>query len=98
MFIAFLKLSKDRARARELMSDHQAWIERGLEEGGFILVGGLEPQRGGVILAHGCSREAFEARLREDPFVAQGVVEAEVFEVRARQVDPRLEFLLAEPE
>lgn len=95
MLIAFLKLSGNRARARELMSDHKAWIDRGLAEGGFILVGSLEPPEGGVILAHGTTREAFEARLREDPFVVLGVVEAQVFEVRAHQVDARLAFLRA---
>jgi len=95
MYIVHLTFSSQKARARELMPAHDAWIERGFDDGIFALVGSLEPGRGGAIVAHGVERAELERRIAEDPFVAHGVVEAEVLEVSPKKTDPRLAFLVA---
>jgi uncharacterized protein YciI len=95
MFIVFLRFSEAKARAAEFMSAHKAWIRRGLADGVFLLVGSLQPQAGGAILAHGLSRAELDGRLSEDPFVQEDVVRAEVFEIAPNLADPRLQFLAA---
>ena len=67
MFIVLLKFSDNQAKAGAFMDGHKSWIERGFTEGTF--------------LAHGMSRAALEAFVAEDPFVAEGVVAAEIHEI-----------------
>jgi uncharacterized protein YciI len=95
MFIVVLRLSNGKARAGELMTAHNAWITRGLEDGVILLAGSLQPRLGGVILAHNTTRDDLESRLLADPFVANDVVAVELFEVAPATADPRLAFLLA---
>jgi hypothetical protein len=59
-----------------------------------MLVGSLQPNLGGVILANDTSLPELRARVNEDPFVTEGVVSAEIFEVTPSKVDARLTFLL----
>jgi uncharacterized protein YciI len=94
MFIVLLKFSSNRGRAGELMAAHNEWIGRGLADGSFLLVGSLQPRAGGAILAHGLTRADLEARINQDPFVANDVVNAELLEISCSKADPRLEFLL----
>ena len=51
MFIVFLRFAAQKARAGEFMEDHKRWIQQGLSDGAFVLVGTLQPQAGGAILA-----------------------------------------------
>jgi uncharacterized protein YciI len=94
MFIAFLKFSTNKHRAAGLMAGHNEWIESGLADGVFLLVGSLQPGRGGVVVSHHTSREELEMRLRDDPFVVHDVVTVELFEVSPAKSDPRLAFLV----
>jgi uncharacterized protein YciI len=94
MFVVTLKFA-DKTKAPALMDAHNAWIQRGFDDGVFLLVGGIQPSLGGAILAHGAARNEVEARVREDPFVAEGVVVAEILEIAPGRVDPRLAFLKA---
>jgi len=96
MFIVQLKFSTRRDQAGRLLEGHRQWLERGFEDGVFLVAGNLQPALGGGILAHGASRSELERRLSEDPFVAEGVVSAELIELAASKVDPRLGFLMAE--
>jgi len=93
MFIVLLRFSSARSRAGALMEGHRAFIQRGLDDGVFLLVGTLEPGAGGVLLATAASRGALEARLAQDPFVVEDVVKAEVLEVTPSRTDERLAFL-----
>lgn len=95
MFIVFLKFSKNKHRAGELMARHNEWIGSGLADGVFLLVGSLQPGLGGAIVAHHTTREELEVRLKDDPFVASDVVTVELFEVSPAKSDPRLAFLVA---
>lgn len=95
MFIILLKFSSNKARAGEFMAGHNAWIDRGLKAGTFLVVGSLQPSAGGAILAHGIARDQLAALVNEDPFVAENIVSAEILEIKPGRTDPRLAFLLS---
>jgi uncharacterized protein YciI len=93
MFIVLLRLTGDRGRASQLMEGHKRWIDRGFADGVFSLVGSLQPNAGGAVLAHGVSLSELRARVNEDPFVAEHVVTAEILEITPSRVDERLALL-----
>lgn len=94
MFIVFLKFAAARDQAGRLMQAHKDWLQRGFDEGVFLLSGSIQPQAGGAILAHGLTRADLQERVNQDPFVAEAVVQAEIVEVSASKADDRLGFLL----
>ncbi len=94
MFIVLLKFSDNKSNAGQFMDGHKDWIKRGLEDDVFLLVGSLQPQLGGAILAHNTTRAELDKRVGDDPFVVENVVRAEVLEITPAQVDARLGFLL----
>ncbi|MEM9472273.1 MAG: hypothetical protein AAGA00_09950 [Pseudomonadota bacterium] len=95
MFVVFLKLTGDRARAGEFMDGHKAWIDRGFDDGVFLVTGSLQPKLGGAIMAHNTSLPDLQARVGEDPFVAENIATAEIYEITPAKADDRLDFLLA---
>ncbi len=95
MFVVTLKFSDNKARAGELMEAHKAWIKSGFDQGFFLMVGSLQPNRGGGIIAHNTSFEDLENFVGKDPFVLEGVVRAEILEITPARLDERLEFLAA---
>ncbi|WP_374572824.1 YciI family protein [Phenylobacterium sp.] len=94
MYVVLLKFAQNKARAPALMEGHKAWIQQGLDDGVFLVVGSLQPAAGGAILAHGASPAELKARVDEDPFVQEDVVSAEILEIAPNRADPRLGFLL----
>jgi uncharacterized protein YciI len=94
MFIVLLRFSENKARAGQLMDRHNAWIERGFDDGVFLLAGSLQPGPGGSIVAHNTCLRDLEDRVKDDPFVAEDVVSAEILEIAPVKTDARLEFLL----
>lgn len=94
MFIVLLKFSGNKAQAGQFMEGHKEWIKRGFDDGVFVLVGSLQPNSGGGILAHNTSLSDLQARVNDDPFVAQNVVSAEILEITPSKADERLKFLL----
>ncbi|NNL99424.1 MAG: hypothetical protein HKO62_01650 [Gammaproteobacteria bacterium] len=94
MHIIFLKFSDNKSRAGEFMDGHNAWLKRGFDDGVFLLAGSLQPKLGGGILTHGEAPEALEKRVNEDPFVAENIVTAEMYELSPARADERLGFLL----
>ncbi|MEO9901591.1 hypothetical protein [Nisaea sp.] len=95
MFVVLLKFSAQKDRAGDFMDKHKAWLKRGFEDGVFLLAGGLPPGAGGGILVHNIDRGALEARLADDPFVAEDVVRPEIIEIAPAMTDKRLDFLTA---
>jgi uncharacterized protein YciI len=95
MFVVLLKFAANKARAGQFMEGHKDWIKRGFDDGIFLLAGSLLPNLGGSIVAHNLDRAALERRLRDDPFVAEGVVTVELLELAPSRVDDRLKFLVA---
>ncbi|WP_020592059.1 YciI family protein [Kiloniella laminariae] len=95
MFIVFLRFSSSKARAGQFMDGHKAWIKRGFDDGVFLVVGSLQPEAGGGIVAHNTSLADLEKRVKDDPFVAEKIVFAEIHEITPAKADARLEFLLS---
>lgn len=94
MFVVLLRFSENKARARQFMEGHNAWIQRGIKDGVFLVVGSLQPNAGGAILAHDSSLPELQARVNEDPFVEENVVSAEILEITPARTDERLSFLM----
>jgi len=94
MFIVLLKFSENKGQAGQFMEGHRAWIKRGFDDGVFILVGSLQPNSGGAIVAHNTSLSELQGRVNDDPFVAENVVTAEFLEITPSQADERLKFLI----
>ncbi len=95
MFVVLLKFAAGKARAGEFMDAHNAWIKRGFDDGVFLVAGSLQPQLGGAIMAHSTSLPELQARVAEDPFVAENIVNADIHEITPARADQRLDFLLA---
>ncbi|CAM3358137.1 YciI family protein [Thalassospira profundimaris] len=95
MFAIFLKFAENRPKAPEFVDAHKAWIKQGFDDGVFLMVGSLQPNMGGAVLAHGVSRDEIETRVNEDPFVVEGIVSAEILEISPARADQRLDFLMA---
>ena len=93
MFIILLKFSNNKAQAGQLMEAHNEWIKRGFDEGVFLLVGSIQPNSGGGIVAHNTSLAELQSRVNEDPFVKEDIVNAEIIEISPARVDERLSFL-----
>ncbi len=93
MFVVTLKFSDNKGQAGQFMEGHKEWIKRGFDDGVFLLVGSLQPNLGGGIVAHNTLLSDLQSRVNEDPFVAENVVRAEIFEIAPSRVDERLEFL-----
>lgn len=96
MFVVFLRFSAGRNQAAQLMQAHKDWLQRGFDDGVFLVAGSIQPQAGGMILANAITLAELEERVSSDPFVAEDVVHAEIVEVTPSKVDPRLGFLLAD--
>jgi uncharacterized protein YciI len=94
MFVVLLKFSNNKSKASDLMKGHNDWIKLGFDDGVFVLVGSLQPNLGGGILAHNTSLSDLQNRVNADPFVAGDVVRAEILELKPAKADERLNFLL----
>lgn len=95
MFVVFLRFSAARDQAGRLMQAHKDWLQRGFDDGVFLLAGSIKPSAGGAILAQGLTLAELQERVCQDPFVSEGVVQAEIVEVSPSKADDRLGFLLA---
>jgi len=93
MFIVLLRFSGNKSKAAALMDGHNGWIKRGFDDGVFLVAGGLQPGLGGAIVAHNTTLPDLQSRVNNDPFVAEGVVSAEILEITPAKADDRLRFL-----
>jgi uncharacterized protein YciI len=87
MFIVLLKFSDNKGKASQFMEGHQEWIKRGFDDGVFLLVGSLQPNLGGGIVAHNTSLPDLQSRVNDDPFVVENVVNAEILEITPSKAD-----------
>jgi len=94
MHIIFLKFSDNKNKAGDFMDGHNQWIKQGFDDGIFLLVGSLQPNLGGSIIAHNISVSELQKRVSNDPFVMEDIVEAEIFEIDPKKADERLAFLI----
>ena len=94
MFIVLLKFSDNKDQVSQFMEGHKEWIQRGFDDGVFLLAGSLQPKLGGALVAHDTSLPDLQSRVNADPFVAENVVTAEILEIDPARADARLSFLL----
>lgn len=94
MFIVLLRFSGNKGEAARLMQGHKTWIQRGFDDGVFLLVGTLQPDLGGGILARNTSLSELQDRVNSDPFVAERVVSAEILEIAPSKTSDQLSFLV----
>ena len=94
MHVVFLKFSTKRDKAGEFMEAHRTWIKQGFDDGVFLLVGSLQPNQGGAIVAHNASMAELESRIAQDPFVIEDIATPEIFEISPARADERLQFLV----
>jgi uncharacterized protein YciI len=94
MFLVLLKFSSNKNQAGQFMQGHNEWIKRGFDDDVFLLVGSIQPNMGGGIVAHNTSLQDLQARVNDDPFVAENIVSAEILEIAPSKTDERLKFLL----
>jgi uncharacterized protein YciI len=94
MFIVLLRFAHNKGQAGQFMEGHKAWLQQGFDDGIFLLAGSLPPASGGGILAHHTTLPDLQKRVNGDPFVAAGVVSAEIVEIAPSRADERLRFLL----
>ena len=94
MFVILLRFTGDRSQAGAFMDGHNAWIKRGFEDGVFLVVGSLQPNQGGGIVAHNTSLPELRDRVNADPFVAEKLVTPEILEIAPGRADERLQFLV----
>jgi uncharacterized protein YciI len=94
MFTVLLKFSDNKSQAGQFMDGHKEWLQRGFDDGVFLVAGSLQPNLGGGIVAHNTSLPDLQARVDSDPFVAENVVCAEILEITPAKTDERLAFLL----
>ena len=96
MFVVLLKFGDNKSKAGQFMDGHKDWIKRGFDDGVFLIVGSLQPNLGGGIVAHNTSLPELQSRVNDDPFVAENVVSAEILEIAPSRADERLGFLLGQ--
>lgn len=95
MFIVLLKFSDQRSLAPQFMEGHQTWLKQGFDDAVFLLAGSIQPRMGGGIVAANTTLADLKIRVEQDPFVAEGVVTAEIIEISPSKADERLAFLVA---
>lgn len=95
MYVILLKFSENKSKAGEFMDGHNKWIQKGFNDGVFLLVGSLQPALGGSVIAHNSSLPELQERVNNDPFVVENIVTAEILEIEAKKADERLGFLVS---
>jgi uncharacterized protein YciI len=85
MFVIELTYKAALAEIDAAMAAHVKFLRAQYAAGVFLVSGRKIPRDGGIILAAGPTREALEALMREDPFVARGLADVRVIEFRASQ-------------
>jgi len=94
MFFVLLKFAGNSENAGQFMAGHKEWLQRGFDDGVFLLAGSVQPSLGGGILAHNISPSDLRNRVNDDPFVAENIVSAEILEITPAKADARLAFLV----
>jgi uncharacterized protein YciI len=85
MFVIELMYKVELAQIDANMRAHLAFLKKYYASGHFLVSGRKIPRDGGIIVAVGEDRQAVEAIVREDPFVARGLADFRVIEFRASQ-------------
>jgi uncharacterized protein YciI len=85
MFIIELLYKVELRQIDANMRPHMAFLKEHYAAGRFLASGRKVPRDGGIILALGESKEAVEAIVKQDPFVARGLADYRIIEFRLSQ-------------
>jgi uncharacterized protein YciI len=85
VFVIELIYTAELAQIDAHMKSHVAFLNKHYAAGTFVVSGRKVPRDGGVIIATGDDRDAIEAIVREDPFIARGLAEFRIVQFRASQ-------------
>ena len=85
MFVIELRYKADLVQIDAQMRAHVAFLNKYYAAGNFLISGRKIPRDGGIIIAVGENREAIQAIVEEDPFVARGLADYHIIEFRASQ-------------
>lgn len=94
MFVVFLRFTENKPRAQEFMSEHNAWVKQGLNEGLFLVVGSLDAGKGGCIIARGGDAQTLQSYISRDPFVFENIVVAEIHPITPSMASDECLFLM----
>lgn len=94
MFVVELIYQVALAEIDAHMKAHMAFLKQHYAAGTFLISGRKVPRDGGIILAVADSREALEAIVKQDPFVARGLADFRLIEFRASQHADNIDQLL----
>lgn len=67
MFIIIFKFSENKSKTGEQMEDQNEWIQKGFQDGKFLIVGSLQPNLGGSVVAQNLSLSELKERENLDP-------------------------------
>lgn len=96
MYIITLKFSTNKAKAADHMAAHKAWIQEGFDKNIFDLMGSLDQGQGGCLFSRHSDIAALDSFIQKDPFVAEGIVEAQIQGITPHRASPDFSFLTAE--
>lgn len=97
MHLIVLRFTDRRPDAPRWMAAHNAWLDAGFADGIFLAAGSLHDGTGGCVLAAGVAADAIAARVAQDPFVAHGVVTADITGFQPHRTQPGLAALTPSP-
>jgi hypothetical protein len=93
VFIILMHLV-DGSKAPAHVDGHKDWIRQGFADGLLFYVGGRRGGGGNAMIANGGTPEELRSRVDQNPFVANGVVTAEIIELDTTMSDPRMGFMV----
>jgi uncharacterized protein YciI len=85
VFVIELIYTTDLAQIDAHMKPHMAFLQRHYDAGTFVMSGRKVPRDGGIIIATGDDRDAIDAIVKQDPFVARGLADYRIVQFRASQ-------------
>lgn len=85
MFVIELVYTAALAEIDARMKAHVQFLKKHYDAGTFVISGRKVPRDGGIIIATGDNKDAIEAIMREDPFVAHGLAEVRITQFNASQ-------------
>ena len=50
MFVVLLRFADNKSAAADHMAAHRDWVQQGVDDGVFVLVGGIHPGVGGALI------------------------------------------------
>ena len=91
--VILLRFGENKHLAKDHMRGHNEWIQAGVDDGVFLLVGSIAGGQGGAILAHGVTRDQIQQRVQSDPLVEHGIAVPEIILIEPAILDKRLALL-----